>query len=132
VAAASAANPSEREIPGSPGLAAGRFTLKVGRAELRGFRGVLFDQAPARVRAKERLQRVDAEEVLDSEQVFQTRPVAALDAVPASLIQASATSSVSLAQGVRLTQMTYPRSDMPKRLGQEIGSKRGIREAIHN
>jgi hypothetical protein len=37
---------------------------------LRGFRGVLFDQAPARVRAKERFQRVDAEEVLDREQIF--------------------------------------------------------------
>jgi hypothetical protein len=58
--------------------------------------------------------------------------VAALDAVQASLIQASAASGVSLAQAVRLAQITYPRSDMPKRLGKEIGSERGIRQSIHN
>jgi len=65
--------------------------------------------------------------MLDCKQISETRRVAALDTVPASLIQASAVSGGSLAQGVRLAQFTYPRSDMLEGLGEEIRSERGIR-----
>ena len=70
--------------------------------------------------------------MLDRKQISETRPVAALDTVPASLIQASAVSGDSLAQGVRLAQITYPRSDMLESLGEEIRRERGIRQSIHN
>lgn len=52
--------------------------------------------------------------------------------MPASLIQASAASRVLLAQGVLLAQIAYPRSDMPKRLGKEIGGERSVRQLSHN
>lgn len=70
--------------------------------------------------------------MLDREQVCETWPVAALDAVPARLIQAGTAGRVPLGQIVCLAKIAYARADVPERRRDEIGSERGIRQLVHN
>jgi hypothetical protein len=91
-----------------------------------------LENEPAWVRPEERLEGVDPEQVLDREQVLEPGTVAALDAMPSSLIQASPPCGLPLRQGVGLAQIAYARTDMPKRLGKEIGSEGSVRQLIHN
>jgi hypothetical protein len=70
--------------------------------------------------------------MLDCEQIFEPGPFASLEPLPARPVHTCPPSGLSLRQLMGLAEIAYARTDLPKGLGEEIGSHGSVRQLVHN